>query len=319
MKTLGFILILHLPFFLFAQTNSKIAFTINEKDLIPEGIAFSATKQCFYLSSIFKKKIVIINADGSFTDFIASQFEGFLGGLGMKVDEKNQILWANSGDILNDSIATTGIFAFEIGSGKLRKKYLPRPNSSHFFNDLVLDNQGFVYISDMYSGAVYRFSLAMNEPEILVKSKELEYINGIAISDDSRFLYVDTWREGIKAIEIATQKIIPLHPQPREIQANGIDGLYFYQNSLIGVVNGTKELSDNQIVRFYLDTEQTKITQIKVLLKNHPSFQIPTTGVILGRYFYCIANSQLNLLSPDAKTISDTSRLKEVVILKIRL
>ena len=47
-----------------------IAYRISEQDLIPEGITYSSSQNSFYLSSIYKKKIVQIDAEtGEFKDF----------------------------------------------------------------------------------------------------------------------------------------------------------------------------------------------------------------------------------------------------------
>ena len=39
-------------------SNSHIVFTVPEKDLIPEGIAYDAVDDCFYMGSIWKCKII---------------------------------------------------------------------------------------------------------------------------------------------------------------------------------------------------------------------------------------------------------------------
>jgi hypothetical protein len=47
-------------------------------------------------------------------------------------------------------------------------------------------------------------------------------------------------------------------------------------------------------------------------------FDIPTTGVVVGDWFYFIGNSQLPMLEDDG-TIKNPEKLKEVVILKLSL
>jgi hypothetical protein len=60
-----------------------------------------------------------------------------------------------------------------------------------------------------------------------------------------------------------------------------------------------------------------KIESARVLVANHTLFDIPTTGVIVNDWFYFIANSQMSNL--EKGKIIDPSRLKEVVIMKIKL
>src|SRR5688572_16859465 len=65
-------------------------------NLIPEGIAIHPDNGTIYISSIAQKKIVTVMADGTSADFISEGQDGFLEGLGMKVDKKRSFLWALS-------------------------------------------------------------------------------------------------------------------------------------------------------------------------------------------------------------------------------
>ena len=57
----------------FAQTvkiPASVAFTIEEKDLIPEGITYDPGTHQFFVSSINKEKVVAINENGTARDFL---------------------------------------------------------------------------------------------------------------------------------------------------------------------------------------------------------------------------------------------------------
>ncbi len=69
----------------------EIAFTIAEKDLIPEGITYDAKSKSFFVSSIHKSKIIRIDEQGKAADFIKSGQEGIGQVLGIKVN--NGKLW----------------------------------------------------------------------------------------------------------------------------------------------------------------------------------------------------------------------------------
>ncbi|MCK5078180.1 MAG: hypothetical protein KAR38_17495, partial [Calditrichia bacterium] len=73
--------------------NSRVAFTLNERDIIPEGLAYDPVEQCFYLSSIYKSKIVKIDKNGNATNFSSEKQDGLRPVVGMKVDVKRRILW----------------------------------------------------------------------------------------------------------------------------------------------------------------------------------------------------------------------------------
>jgi len=97
MKKFLFSLIsLLIVFSLAAQSGAKVITTLTEKDVIPEGITVNPATGTIYVSSIYLKKIIAINNDGSHKDFIKSGQDEFLEGLGMKIDSKKQWLWVVS-------------------------------------------------------------------------------------------------------------------------------------------------------------------------------------------------------------------------------
>src|SRR4051812_9537514 len=65
--------------------HAEVAFTINEKDLIPEGIAYDPAQKEFYVGSILKRKIVRIDSSGRASDFTSEGQDGLFKVLGMTV------------------------------------------------------------------------------------------------------------------------------------------------------------------------------------------------------------------------------------------
>ena len=59
--------------------NSSVAFTIPEKDLIPEGIAYDPVGGRFYIGSLHKAKIVSLDRDGRSRDFKREREDGLFG------------------------------------------------------------------------------------------------------------------------------------------------------------------------------------------------------------------------------------------------
>jgi hypothetical protein len=130
---------------------------------------------------------------------------------------------------------------------------------------------------------------------------------------EGRLLYVAHFG-GISVIELSTRETKPL-AAPETVPLFGIDGLYFHENTLIGVQNG---IDADRIVRFMLAPDGRSVTALRVLENNHPGFNIPTTGVLAGKSFYYISNSQLRNLQPNG-SLKDPEKLKDVVVLQIRL
>lgn len=96
-----------------------------------------------------------------------------------------------------------------------------------------------------------------------------------------------------------------------------VDGLYFYEGRLIPV----QPFAERKKVVRYKNMEANAVTKAEVIEPEHPLFVQPTTGVNVGKDFYYIANSQLQvfrkLYKPDSAY--DTGQLLHVVVLRARL
>jgi len=55
---------------------AEIAFTIPDRTIIPEGIAYDETSRSFFVSSQYQRKIVRIDARGAVSDFITQRQDG---------------------------------------------------------------------------------------------------------------------------------------------------------------------------------------------------------------------------------------------------
>ncbi|MEZ5344817.1 MAG: SMP-30/gluconolactonase/LRE family protein [Pyrinomonadaceae bacterium] len=299
--------------------NSTISFTLSEKDLLPENIAYDRVDKASYIGSTRKGKIVKVDSSGKASDFTSPGQDGLWQVIGMKVDEKRRILWVCSSlgtNLIGYSKSDTnpaGIFKYDLTTGKLIKKFvLDAAGEEHFFNDLVLNKEGDVFITHMFKdAAIYRIEHEKDELEVFLQPERFANPNGITISDDGKTLYV-AHQFGVNIIDIATREMTNLR-YPEDVSAKGIDGIYFYENSLIVVKPG-----QNMVRRFFLDAERKRVTHAETLEENHPMFNVPTTGVIVGSRFYYIANSQFDSFNTDG-TLFPMERLFEPVILRVEL
>src|SRR5688572_30226926 len=145
----------------------QLAFSLPEKDLVPECIAWSKKEKIFYLTSIHKHKIIRYDpATKTATDFIKPYEDAYDSGIGLIIDEKRKRIWSACGSY-NGKEFTTGIFAWDM-NGHLLKKYLTKDTFPSLFNDLALDAKGNVYVTNTYDSKIYFFNMHMNEPEIFL-------------------------------------------------------------------------------------------------------------------------------------------------------
>jgi hypothetical protein len=296
--------------------NSSTAFVIKEKDLIPEGIAYDPVENVFYVGSIFKSKILKIDKDGNVSEFVSEGKDGLVSVIGMKVDVKRRELIAASSSgganerLSPDKIGTSSLYRFDLSTGKLIARYELDKAGNHFLNDVTVLSNGDIYASDSRQSALYLISPSDNTIKKFMDMQSPN-ANGIAATPDEKKLFVSVNGE-IELVNIADKKSTYVK-HPEDMYIGDCDGLYFYENSLIGVQNGAL----TRVARFYLNDDLTEATKMEVIESYNPDFILPTTGTIADGYFYYIANSQILSIGRDGKVPMD--KLKDVIILKAKL
>jgi sugar lactone lactonase YvrE len=298
---------------------NRVAFTIAEKDLLPEGIAYDPIEEWFFLGSIWKSKIIKIDRQGKAHDFVTEKQDGLRSAAGMKVDTVNRVLWASSfvaqpwGKVAPKEVGWSGLFKYDLKSGKLIKKYeVPDRSSGHLFNDLTLSPSGDIFITDSLRSEIWVIHHENDTLKLFLHSDEFMYTNGITMGQDDRTLYVSSPGNGVFRIDIPSKES-RIVSHPRNMTLSGIDGLYYYDNSLIGI-----QPSYDRVCRFYMNTQGNCVERMEILEAYNPLFNFPTTGCLVGQTFYYIANSQAYSFNQDG-TLFPLDRLKEVVILYIEL
>ncbi len=301
-------------------TASNYAFSLREKDLITEGITYDPRQQKFYVSSVYKRKIVGINLDGTSFDFVGEAQDGLYSTLGMKVDAARNHLWVAGvmntprPKIMGDTdFGKSAVYQYDLESRRLLKKYVLQDTLHHLFNDLVIVD-GSVFVTDSETESIYRIDKESQTFDLYYHWDWMFYPNGITASQDKQYLFVAHWA-GINRISIADTQSVMLDTK-QKTTLTGIDGLYFYDNSLIAVQNSAGPQS--RIMQFDLSKKMDVVMKARVLESQNPLYNIPTTGTIVNDEFYFIANSQLQNFDKQGN-IFPQEKLQPTYILKLKL
>lgn len=281
---------------------SRPAFTLAERDLIPEGIAHDPVTDTLFVGSIFQRKVLSISKDGTVRDFIPEARDGLWSVLGMKVDAVRRHLWVASyaGKGMKgaraEDVGRAGLFQYQLPSGALLARYtLDNTPRHHLLNDIAVSAAGDVFVTDSDAGAVHVLRAGAKALTPLVPEDTLIYPNGIALSEQSGRLYVAHFG-GLVLVDLASGQHTPLQA-PAGMVLAGIDGLSAHEGSLIAIQNG---LGRARVARFHFGADPSQLERAEVLESGNRLFgEIPTTGVVVGNAFLYIANSQLRRLGPD--------------------
>ncbi len=81
------------------------------------------------------------------------------------------------------------LVAIDIDHGRIINKY--KADDAKFLNDIDVDNDGNVYISDMLLNRIYKLSVSGDDFQIWIESEELEHPNGLHFTEDD--IIVGSW------------------------------------------------------------------------------------------------------------------------------
>jgi sugar lactone lactonase YvrE len=297
--------------------NPEVIEIAADKALIPEGIAVHTRNETLYLSSLHQNKIVAVSPKGIVRDLISSNAEGFKMGLGMKIDATGKTVWACTA--YNDSTThQSGLYQVDLETGRILQKFVRNEQEDCFLNDLVLDRNGNIYITDTEQSSVFRWDAKTSSLSRWLQDEKLKWANGIALSPDEQTLFVASGLHGIQKIRVSTKEIAPI--AGKETDFYSIDGLAYYQNSLIGVIGWPQDQPQtHRILRFRLNADQTLLKTDTIDI-NNPHINCPTTVAINKDQLYVLAKTNLGVYNrhhTSTTTIKDS--LQNVVVLKYEL
>jgi WD40 repeat protein len=291
------------------QTSIPLNF---QKDLIPEGITIDTKTQTLFLNSLRYGKIVRCNFDGSNPqNFIADNQYGYLPGFGMFV--KGDTLYA-LGNSLPKKNSKSILLLLNAKTGALINSFSPKDTTFKYLNDLAVASNGDVFITDSESNKIYAIQAKKAVLEVYLETDEVKNSNGITISDDGKYLYLASNKNGIRIVDRQTKTIIN---EPNQ-DYSGIDGLKFYKNTLIGIVNAKKG-EENGIYRYFLNKENTKITRKEKIFSFKDESKISTTFSISNGYMYFVLNTQLDNLDGESGQIIDEKKLETYQLMKYQI
>ena len=299
--------------------HADTAWVMHDRTLHPESVAAGETNGVFYLSSVHRRKIVKVDQKRNVTDFTTPGQDGMTSVLGVKVDQSKKILWACSSPMKEmqhyDTIAGAAVFKYDLKIGKLLARYAPEIQKQGFsFGDLILNKQGEAFISDSQNNIVFKVNEVTGKLEVYFTSDEFWNIQGIAFSENEEFLFISDYIKGIYRLNTKTKELIQLLREPL-ISLKSVDGLHWYKNSLIAIQNGVKPM---RVMRYILNPALDKVVNYQIIDHNHPAFNEPTNGCIIGDTFYYVANSQWAGYD-DQHNLKPADQLQDIVILKTDL
>ncbi len=302
------------------KSQSLIAGRLDIPDMIAEGISRDNRTGDFYLGSLKRGEIWKINSSG-----IANKFNQqptiFKSIFGLKVDAKNDLLWvlANPGGDYDKNWGSSVIMAFELETGKIiHQKTLKGISGEHLLNDLVVADNGTIYITDTHQGSIFGFTKEQGFTTIL-ESGKLHYPNGLVMLPNQKHLLIAAVG-GLYRFTIKTGELLNLQSEHGRL-VGGFDGLSLSAPSstkhrLIAVQNAGKE---SRIIIMTFNDDFSIVETAKVLDEKHPLIEVATTGTLHNNQYYYIANSQMDYLDTKTGELKPDSKMNPTYILQVQI
>jgi sugar lactone lactonase YvrE len=278
------------------QHEQPAEITFTEENLFPEGIEWDVASKRFLVSSLVRGSIGQVSDDGTYREWINDP--DIPSTIGIHIDQPRQRLLVAVSDpgVSSKSSEETlralaGLAAYDLISGE--RLFYTRldallPDMSHFANDIAVDKQGSAYVTDSFTGVIYKVNKE-GEGSIFFQSAALDPAPGAfglnGIDYDTRgYLIVAKSDEG-KLLRFPLNK--PSEYTEIEVPTDlpNPDGLYLKNNKELVVVNNANG-SDNAKVVTLTSTNKWASTQVADTYQTGAVF--PTTATVRQGQVYVL-------------------------------
>jgi sugar lactone lactonase YvrE len=275
--------------------DTKLIFEFNKPGFHPEGMAYNESKKELYFSDVHTGTVYKTDiTKGELLPLIDLDKYGYWSAMGLKVDPLNSDhLWVTTTALPNflnykeDDEGKSAVLLFNIQTGELLKAY-NNVEKHRNFGEVFVSNSGTVYVTDSGSDPVI-FRVDKEQGELVEAFTHEAWWNlqGLAESEDGKWLYVSDYITGIYKIDIQTKQIEPILEQNEWLR--GGDGIYLKNNTMIVLQNGSRP---KRIATIKLDRHgMGKLETLRAPHQADDKLEDPTMGTWVNDEFYYIANS----------------------------
>jgi sugar lactone lactonase YvrE len=264
------------------------AFRLQTPARVPEDIDFDPSGKFFYISTVLGQQILQVDMTGRPKVFANSPDHWPM--MALKIDAHRRVLWAT--EVAIDGFASvpkadwgrSAVLIYDLRSARLLRRIEAPAKAA--LGDMALDSDGNAVVCDGELGGVYRISRVSFKVE-RIDAGDFISPQTPAVLPDGKHVLVPDYVRGIGVLDLDSKAVAWL-PMQGKFAMSGIDGLYAAGSTWIATQNGA---SPERVVRFLLNDSNMGVISESIIERATPTLGDPTHGVIVGPYFYYIANS----------------------------
>ena len=294
-----------------AQNSAVEYINLKGDALFPEGI-HALPNGDLLVGGFGDGSIQRINSKKESSYFSKPGENGMVIAVGMAIDEANNRLWVANFNFKTESGKPgSNLKVFDLNSGKLLKTIPEKFIEGVFFNEVVLDAKGNVYVTNTFGPQIWTANFGSTAASVFVENELLSNpapdqpfdLNGLAISPDGKYLIasvmdrLDAGDGKLVRINLSDKhvKTISLKGEEAVKAFAGSDGMFFYKNRLF-MVNVFSKAGAIVTAKFNKDYSEATLS---LHLEFNSVYDRPTASAISNGRLYTV-NSQLNHIIDDA-------------------
>lgn len=284
----------------------KSKYTVTDSGLYPEGIDYDSKNQKFLFSSLHKGAVYAMSPKGEVSVFATSP--KLVLPTGVYTDEIRDRLIVANADLGISQKSTAGsagtiatVSIFNLTSGELIKEINLKnftPNAGSCPNDIAVDNNGNIYITDSFSPIIYKLDTNYNasvfRENTLFQPKPNEFgLNGIVFHPDGYLLAVKTDTSKLLKISLTDPENIT---EVTGTTFNAPDGIELDKNNNLVIIENGLGIGKT----YTFSTTNNWLSAAKINETNIGKDEFPTTAALAtDGNIYVISSKLGQLLSGD--------------------
>jgi sugar lactone lactonase YvrE len=265
------------------MVDAQIVLRLQDAGLLPEDLEYDPTTKRFFVTSVLKAAIFVLDASGNVTAFAAAPDHWPM--LALKIDRRRHRMWATEvaldgfASVLAGDWGRSAILEFDLDKGTLLQR-VEGPKASNL-GDMTLAANGEPIMSDGQGGGVYRLHDGQ-----LTRIDHGDFISPQtpALCGGGHIAFIPDYVRGLAALDLRNGDVRWLLTEGR-FAVDGIDGLYCRSHTLFAVRNGGNL---QRVVAFALNGKHSAVVGERVIERRADGDF--THGVFVGARFYYLAD-----------------------------
>jgi hypothetical protein len=276
----------------------KQVFELAKGDHLYDALAWDAKRGQLLVGGARDGKVQLADSNGKLSDFITADAHNGLWGIdALGIDAAHGKLFvASSATAIYkgfnaENAGQSGIFEFDLGSGRFVKKYtFSKADGAHRVTALAVGNDGQVFAADSSRRQVFKIDGgALKE---ILSNPKLTSISALTLSADGRTLYLADFALGIFGYDLAKAEAFEPRHNAANLVLGGIVGMHWYDGTLVIIENG---MVPRRVMRLQLSADGRSIEGAMPLDAAQPAFQDIGPGTVAGDKLYFFTNREDSL------------------------